>query len=174
MCVKGLVIRASDIYPEMKEGAFKCTNCGQLEYRAIDKGRINEPVQCPTCKTKYSFELAHNLCDFGDKQFIKMQETPDQVPEGETPIHVNLVLYDLMVDTCRAGDSIEVTGIYRAQPKRTTRNRRTLKAIFQSYIDVVSVAYTSQNKVALDYQLAYDSEKIIFSESDKRSFQEFS
>ncbi len=44
--IKGIVIRTSDIYPEMKDASFKCINCGAYESRAIDRGRIDEPVIC--------------------------------------------------------------------------------------------------------------------------------
>lgn len=59
-------------------------------------------------------ELVHNLCDFSDKQYIKFQERPKDIPEGETPININLIAYDDLVDQCKPGDEIEIIGIYRA------------------------------------------------------------
>eukprot|EP00959_Pyramimonas_sp_CCMP1952_P128066 2678619-Pyramimonas_sp.AAC.3 len=52
-----------------------------------------------------------------------MQETPDAMPEGETPHTVNLCLFDNMVDNAKPGDRVEVTGIYRAVPIKTAPNR---------------------------------------------------
>ena len=49
---------------------------------------------------------------------IKIQATPDEIPEGETPQTVHLCCYDELVDSVRPGDRIEVTGIYRAQAIR--------------------------------------------------------
>ena len=49
-----------------------------------------------------------------------MQENPDNVPEGEVPINVSLIIYDDLVDTCKPGDSIEIIGIYRAMPVRVS------------------------------------------------------
>jgi DNA replication licensing factor MCM4 len=34
---------------------------------------------------KMSFELIHNRSFFTDKQHIKIQASPDEIPEGETP-----------------------------------------------------------------------------------------
>ena len=79
---------------------------------------------------------------FTDKQFIKLQETPEHIPEGETPLNVNLIVYDDMVDNCKPGDKIEITGIYRAQGLRASTNKRILRSVFKTYVDVVSINST--------------------------------
>lgn len=43
-------------------------------------------------------------------QVIKMQENPNAIPEGETPHTVTLYAYDNMVDMCRPGDRVAITG----------------------------------------------------------------
>eukprot|EP01019_Chilodonella_uncinata_P003358 GABU01004225.1.p2 GENE.GABU01004225.1~~GABU01004225.1.p2 ORF type:complete len:146 (-),score=67.77 GABU01004225.1:37-474(-) len=90
--------------------------------------------------------MMHNLSTFTDKQFIKMQETPETVPEGETPQNVTLIVYEDMVDCCKPGDRVDITGIYRAQPNRVMRGKRVLLSIFKTYIDVVSIASASKTK----------------------------
>lgn len=44
-----------------------------------------------------------------------MQETPEAVPEGETPQTTGLCAYEDLVDYVKPGDRVEVVGIYRAQ-----------------------------------------------------------
>jgi DNA replicative helicase MCM subunit Mcm2 (Cdc46/Mcm family) len=39
----------------------------------------------PQCASKFSMQLVHNRCGFSNRQQVKMQETPDAMPEGETP-----------------------------------------------------------------------------------------
>ena len=58
-----------------------------------------------------------------DKQVIKLQETPDSVPAGQTPHSVTMCAYDELVDLCKAGDRVEITGIFKASPVRV--NPRT-------------------------------------------------
>lgn len=41
---------------------------------------------------------------------IRLQETPDEIPEGETPYTLTIMAYDDLVDTVRPGDRIEVRG----------------------------------------------------------------
>ncbi len=50
---------------------------------------------------------------FSDKQCVRIQETPDEIPEGETPYNLTAFAYDDLVDTVRPGDRIEITGIFR-------------------------------------------------------------
>ena len=168
--IQGIIIRVSDIYPEMKDAFFKCAVCGHKIQSPIDRGRVTEPHVCPKCGAKHAFELVHNLCIFTDKQFIKMQETPDTVPEGETPQNVNLVVYDDMVDNCKPGDKVEITGIYRAQGIRASRNKRVLKSVFKTYIDVVSI--NSQQKQKLFMGDDEEKDDFQFSDQEIRKFRE--
>lgn len=65
--IKGIVIRNSDIIPEMKEAHFKCFKCGTTKQEFIARGRIFEPDTCENCRQRYSFQLVHNSCYFSDK-----------------------------------------------------------------------------------------------------------
>lgn len=53
--IKGIVIRNSDVIPEMKEATFKCYKCGVVKSEMIQRGRILEPDFCENCKSRYSF-----------------------------------------------------------------------------------------------------------------------
>ena len=72
IAVRGIVIRCSDVYPEMKICHFRCVKCGQEEIREIILGNVEEPINCPHCKTKHSFQIIHNLSNFTDKQYVKI------------------------------------------------------------------------------------------------------
>jgi DNA replicative helicase MCM subunit Mcm2 (Cdc46/Mcm family) len=45
---------------------------------------------------------------FSDKQIIKLQETPDEIPEGGTPHTVSVLMHDKLVDAGKPGDRVEV------------------------------------------------------------------
>jgi len=168
--IQGIVIRNSEIYPEMKDAFFKCSFCGNKDQSPIDRGRIQEPTNCKKCATKHSFELIHNLCMFTDKQYIKLQETPNHIPEGETPQNVNLIVYDDMVDNCKPGDKIEITGIYRAQGLRTSKNKRILKSVFKTYVDVVSINSTHRQK--FNFGEEDDIDELIYTEEQRKKFHD--
>lgn len=48
---------------------------------------------------------------FADKQIVRLQETPDEIPEGGTPHTVSLLLHDKLVDNGKPGDRIEVNSV---------------------------------------------------------------
>lgn len=75
-----------------------------------------------------------------------MQETPDSVPEGETPLNVGLCAYEDMVDKVKPGDRVEVVGIYRACPRRLNSTMRTVRSIYQTYIDVIGFTKTDAKR----------------------------
>jgi DNA replicative helicase MCM subunit Mcm2 (Cdc46/Mcm family) len=65
------------------------------------------------------------------------QESPGDIPEGETPQTVNLCAFEDLVDVCKPGDRVQVTGIYRAMPMRVKATQRSLKAVYKTFIDVI-------------------------------------
>ena len=150
--VKGLVIRASTVIPDMKEAFFKCSVCQHTVFVSIDRGKIAEPTVCPrvACQSKDSMQIVHNRCVFADKQSIKLQETPDSVPDGQTPHSVTLIAYDELVDVCKAGDRIECTGIFRSNPMRVNPRQRTVKSLFKTYVDVLHIQKVDKRKVGID------------------------
>lgn len=95
-------------------------------------------------------QLIHNRCVFADKQVIKLQETPDTVPDGQTPHSVSLCAYDELVDVCKAGDRVEVTGIFRCNPVRVNPRQRTTKSLFKTYVDVLHIQKINRKKLGID------------------------
>ena len=95
-------------------------------------------------------QIVHNRCEFADKQVIKLQETPDSVPDGQTPHSVSLCAYEELVDVCKAGDRIEVTGIFRSNPVRINPRQRTIKALFKTYIDVLHIQKVDKKRLGID------------------------
>lgn len=150
--VKGLVLRASAIIPDMKVAFFKCNACDHTIAVEIDRGVISEPTKCPrqVCQQKNSMSLIHNRSSFADKQVIKLQETPDLVPDGQTPHSINLCVYDELVDTCRAGDRVEVCGIFRSLAVRVNARQRALKNLYKTYLDVVHIKKIDNKKLGVD------------------------
>jgi DNA replication licensing factor MCM4 len=94
--------------------------------------------------------LVHNRCEFADRQVIRLQETPDAVPDGQTPHTVSLSVYDELVDVCKPGDRVVVSGIYRSVPVRVNPRQRTMKSLFKTYLDVVHVRLNAGGSLGFD------------------------
>ena len=151
--IRGMVTRTSNIIPDLKAAFFRCSICGHTpELTTIDRNRIQEPTVCENkdCGAKMSMQLVHNRCTFSNKQQVRMQETPDAIPEGETPHSVTMCTFDDLVDVTKPGDRIEVTGVYRAVPVRISTAQRGLKSIYKTYIDVIHVRKDKPNRMRND------------------------
>lgn len=124
----------------MKRAFFRCIrpNCKAEMQVVLENAKVQEPTECQRCRVKNSIEIVHNLCEFTDKQFIKFQELPEYVPEGETPNSLTIICYDNNVDGIRPGDRVEVVGIYRAQSQKVQKNKLSVKSVFNTYIDLIS------------------------------------
>ncbi|XP_057966145.1 DNA replication licensing factor MCM4 [Malania oleifera] len=174
--LKGMIIRCSSIIPEIKEAIFRCLVCGYYtDPIVVDRGRINEPTVCGKleCLSKNSMTLVHNRCRFVDKQIVRLQETPDEIPEGGTPHTASLLMHDKLVDAGKPGDRVEVTGIYRAMSVRVGPAQRTVKSLFKTYIDCLHLKKTDKSRlqaedpIELDHGSSRNEEDVPIDYADK-------
>jgi len=159
--VTGMVIRASNLIPEMSEAFFKCSVCGNTCEVEIERGRIAEPTLCSHCNTNHSFALVHNRSKFTDKQMVKLQESPDDMPAGQTPHTVVLYVHGELVDSVQPGDRVAVTGVYRAVPHRSNPKMRNLMSVYKTHIDVVHFRKTDADRLhTLDTEQIFEEERV--------------
>ncbi|RLN22648.1 DNA replication licensing factor MCM4 [Panicum miliaceum] len=139
--IKGMIIRCSSVIPELKEAVFRCLVCGFY----------SEPVMVDR-----------------DKQIIKLQETPDEIPEGGTPHTVSVLMHDKLVDAGKPGDRVEITGIYRAMSIRVGPAQRTVKSIFKTYIDCLHIKKTDKSRLHVEDTM--DIDKVNANKSTEEDF----
>ena len=135
--ITGMVIRTSNLMPEMNEALFRCSVCKFEASVEVERGRIAEPTLCTSCNTNHSFAIIHNRSHYSDKQMVKLQESPDDMPPGQTPHTVVLYAHGDLVDAVQPGDRVAVTGIYRAVPMQANPRAKNLKAVYKTHVDIV-------------------------------------
>uniref|UniRef100_A0A4W3HCA8 DNA replication licensing factor MCM4 n=1 Tax=Callorhinchus milii TaxID=7868 RepID=A0A4W3HCA8_CALMI len=145
--ISGMVIRSSQLIPEMQEAFFRCQVCAFCTRVEIDRGRIAEPSVCKNCNTTHSMALIHNRSMFSDKQMVKLQESPDDMPAGQTPHTVVLFAHNDLVDKVQPGDRVNVTGIYRAVPIRVNPRVSNVKSVYKTHIDVIHFLKTDEKRL---------------------------
>lgn len=69
--ISGMVIRTSQLIPEMQEAFFQCQVCAYSTRVEVDRGRIAEPAVCRHCNNTHSLALIHNRSVFSDKQMVR-------------------------------------------------------------------------------------------------------
>uniref|UniRef100_A0A8C4NG36 DNA replication licensing factor MCM4 n=1 Tax=Eptatretus burgeri TaxID=7764 RepID=A0A8C4NG36_EPTBU len=148
--ISGMVIRTSQLIPEMQEAFFRCQVCGSTSRVAIDRGRIAEPAACRNCNTAHGPALVHNLSLFSDKQMIKLQEAPEDMPAGQTPHTVVIMAHGDLVDAVQPGDRITVSGIYRAAPSRVHPRASSVRSVYRTHVDAVHFRCADMHRLLLD------------------------
>lgn len=159
--VSGMVIRVSGVIPEMREALFQCSVCSANRSVEVDRGRISEPSVCSHCSASHSFQLLHNRSLFIDKQQVKLQEAPDEMPAGQTPYTVLLYACADLVDSVQPGDRVTVTGIYRATPVRANPRQRSVKSVYRTHLDVLHYRRADEKRLHDEQRLLhFSSERV--------------
>uniref|UniRef100_A0A8C1FGU2 DNA replication licensing factor MCM2 n=1 Tax=Cyprinus carpio carpio TaxID=630221 RepID=A0A8C1FGU2_CYPCA len=71
-----------------------------------------KPGSCPECQSLGPFEINMEQTVYQNYQRITIQESPGKVAAGRLPRSKDAILLADLVDTCKPGDEIELTGIY--------------------------------------------------------------
>uniref|UniRef100_A0A8C5FI45 DNA replication licensing factor MCM4 n=1 Tax=Gadus morhua TaxID=8049 RepID=A0A8C5FI45_GADMO len=145
--ISGMVIRTSQLIPEMQEAFFQCAVCAFSARVEVDRGRIAEPAVCRNCNTTHSLALIHNRSMFSDKQMVKIQESPEDMPAGQTPHTTVVYAHNDLVDKVQPGDRINITGIYRAVPMRVNPRQSNVKSVYKTHIDVIHFRKTDEKRL---------------------------
>uniref|UniRef100_A0A674F1I9 DNA replication licensing factor MCM4 n=1 Tax=Salmo trutta TaxID=8032 RepID=A0A674F1I9_SALTR len=167
--ISGMVIRTSQLIPEMQEAFFQCQVCAFSTRVEVDRGRIAEPAVCRNCNTTHSLALIHNRSAFSDKQMIKVQESPDDMPAGQTPHTTIVYAHNDLVDKVQPGDRINITGIYRAVPMRENPRQSNVRSVYKTHIDVIHFRKTDEKRL---HGLDEDSDQKLFTEERVQTLKE--
>ncbi|RLE78093.1 MAG: hypothetical protein DRJ56_00810, partial [Thermoprotei archaeon] len=157
--VEGIVTRMSPVKQQLVEAVFECTRCGEeIRVPQSEEGLVMPPA-CPNCskeKRKPSFRLVPEKSKFIDWQKLVLQERPEELPPGQLPRSIEVVLKEDLVDVVRPGDRAAVTGILCV---RREGARREAAPLFKVYIDANYVDVSS--KEAYDVEITPEDEKFI-------------
>lgn len=78
---------------------------------------------------------------------MPLQESPNAIPEGETPHSVTLFAHDHLVDMAKPGDRITLTGIYKVEGMRINPHIRMLKSVYKTFIDAIHISRDERAKM---------------------------
>jgi len=147
LTIEGMVVRTSPINPDMATAFFQCEKCNFTVEVDISKGRINEPNMCGNCKQPRTMSIIHNRSLYTTRQMWKVQESPDDMPPGQTPHSITMQCFDSLVDAAQPGDRVTITGIYRAQQVRSAPRARVVKTVCRTFFDVVHCMKATKGKL---------------------------
>eukprot|EP00124_Ichthyophonus_hoferi_P000907 Ihof_evm16s39 gene=Ihof_evmTU16s39 len=113
--VSGVVTRRTGVLPQLKIVKYNCSKCLAVIGPYVQEfGQKEIKIgSCPDCQSKGPFPVNVEETIYKNYQRITLQESPGAVPPGRLPRQKTVVLMHDLVDCCKPGDEIEVTGIYR-------------------------------------------------------------
>ena len=142
--VKGIIIRASDVRPQITQAVFECPLCGNIMQEEQATKKLTPPNLCsnPNCKNNRNFRVITDESEFIDYQLITIQESPDELRSGDIPKTLQAILYHDLVDSVRPGERIKIMGILKSNPKEDRRGR--LSTIFMIQLIANSIEGLTQ------------------------------
>ncbi|CAD5210130.1 unnamed protein product [Bursaphelenchus xylophilus] len=177
--VSGIVIAASQVRSRAVKVNLQCRTCNHI-ISDIKVERGLEGFQLPrTCRgsqggvtQRCPMDPYHILPDRSvcvDYQTLKLQENPEDVPQGEMPRHMQLYVDRYLTDIVTPGNRIEVTGIFSIKKLFNKQGQKgvdkTMSLIRTPYLRVLGIQVQNKGPGR--------SDKPVFTPEEEREFQEF-
>jgi len=122
--VSGMVVRSSEVKPLAKKIGYRCLNCTTITEAQLKGLVLRKPLKCVNCSEK-ELEMDPENSIFSDFQMVRLQELPEDLPAGQLPHYVEVTVMGDLVDQCRPGDRIMLTGIVRIEQDQISPQVKT-------------------------------------------------
>nr|CDS27073.1 DNA replication licensing factor MCM5 [Hymenolepis microstoma] len=134
--ISGIVVSASSVKSKATRLTLQCRGCRQYLPNIRVKPGFDGymlPRKCPSslaggvsvpCPVD-PFFIVPDKCECVDYQVLKLQESPDSIPQGEMPRHVQIYCDRYLVEQVAPGNRITVVGIYSIQTSAPTNKPRS-------------------------------------------------
>ena len=151
VALRGTVVRTGPVSPLVTRMAFACGKCGAEATVAFPDGRFRPPPKCggadgEGCRNgKWAPVQPSARCV--DWQRVRLQEIVplkgDPADVGQIPRTVECELTEELVNSCRNGDVVTVTGLVKVINADVAAGKRPAaggEGLFLLYLDAVSVS----------------------------------
>ncbi|XP_029457177.1 DNA replication licensing factor MCM2 isoform X1 [Rhinatrema bivittatum] len=109
----GVVTSCTGVLPQLSMVKYNCNKCSFILGPFFQsQNQEVKPGSCPECQSLGPFEINMEETVYQNYQRITIQESPGKVAAGRLPRSKDAILLADLVDGCKPGDEIELTGIY--------------------------------------------------------------
>uniref|UniRef100_A0A667XLG5 DNA replication licensing factor MCM2 n=1 Tax=Myripristis murdjan TaxID=586833 RepID=A0A667XLG5_9TELE len=109
----GVVTSCTSVLPQLGMVKYNCNKCNFILGPFFQsQNQEVKPGSCPECQSLGPFEINMEETVYQNYQRITIQESPGKVAAGRLPRSKDAILLADLVDSCKPGDEIELTGIY--------------------------------------------------------------
>ncbi|MEM4579426.1 MAG: Minichromosome maintenance protein MCM, partial [Thermosphaera sp.] len=166
VALEGIVTRVSKVEARIVKAFYRHVEneTGELhQFVYPEQGemgeRLERPLSCPICGRVARFELVPEKSKFVDWQKIVVQEKPEEIPPGQMPRSVEVILTGDLIDVARPGDRVIITGVLRVAPFTSVTKPSGLKPLFSFYIEANHVDV--QQKILEEIEITREDEEKI-------------
>jgi len=173
--IPGIVVAASGVKAKATRIAIQCRSCrttipdipikpGLEGYQLPRKCNVEQAGR-PPCPLDPYYILPDN-CRCVDFQNVKLQESPDSVPHGEMPRHIQLFLDRSLVDRAVPGNRVTVIGVYsiRKMAKIGRGGEKGAVGVRMPYLRVVGIQVETEGS-------GRTSSNLTFTQEDEENFR---
>src|SRR5215216_2382266 len=163
--VSGMVVRSSEVKPLAKNIGYRCLNCGGITEAQLQGLVLKKPLKCGKCSEK-ELEMDPETSIFIDFQMVRLQELPEDLPAGHLPHYLEVTVIGDLVDQCRPGDRILLTGIVRIEQELLSQQMKT--SLFRLRMEGNNIEYLGgrtadkDNRTIERLEINSEDEKHIF------------
>lgn len=142
--VPGIVIACSNSRARATKIQLRCKGiCGRNKtiLNKLPFTYVAIPTKCDNSEnvedkcTDGEYVILAQKCEYIDEQTIKLQESPEEVPTGEMPRTISIIIERYLVDRIAAGTRVSIIGICSLH-NGTAKNGKSNKL---SYIQAVGI-----------------------------------
>ncbi|MEZ0344989.1 MAG: minichromosome maintenance protein MCM [Infirmifilum sp.] len=172
LAIEGIVTKISPVKHELVLGVFKCKTCGYEQEVVQEAEGYTRPTFCPKCEEEgrksQGFVLVIEKSKFVDIQKFVLQEKPEELPPGQLPRSIDVVVREDLADMVRPGDRATIIGFMKVEEdKKLLKNA---PPIFHPYIEANFIEVAT--KESLDIEITPDDEKKILELSRREDIEE--
>ena len=149
LCFRGTVVRTGGLKLQEYSKEWECSKCKTRHFTFVDDhqyGIIPKPLFCTgaidgsTCKNVKFQEIRDQEVPstYYDYQEIKVQELTSVLSIGAVPRSILVILRHDLVDQCRAGDDVIITGVYCSRFKANPKSGHT-RMVGDFFIQATSI-----------------------------------
>jgi replicative DNA helicase Mcm len=168
--VSGMVVRSSEVKPLAKKIGYRCLNCNVTNEAQLTGLVLKKPLKCINCSEK-ELEMDPENSIFTDFQMVRLQELPEDLPAGQLPHYVEVTIMGDLVDKCRPGDRIILTGIVRIEQEQISPQVKT--SLFRLRMEGNNIEYlgglagNKDTRTTERISISTEDEKQIFAIANK-------
>lgn len=163
--VPGIIVNCSTVRTKAREVTLQCKSCGYVMPNVQIPAGLDGyqmPKSCPNKENQTKaencpqdpFMILPDKSKHVDFQTMKLQESPDSVPQGEMPRHITMFAERDLVDVVAPGQKVNIIGIFcikrQAKAFTSARSKQVMRGkagigIRQAYIRVLGIEKTEES-----------------------------